>query len=480
MRSFTGTSSRKSEHGAALFIAIFALLLVSVVAMGLMDMAGTETSLNSNYKTSMQAFYDAKAGVEEGRGRLWLGHPNALGGFVMAPGTTMGVGEVRYILNPATGEVVNPTDMAANNPYADRQYSTEWGSNPPTNAPTIGSISAQAGTPGPLFKWVRITPRTELSAGMDVNGDSVIDNTNPLYYDGSQQMLSNQIPVNDPAYQVFEVTGLAVTPGGSQRIVQYTVAPTILNLNFPSALTFDGPAPLYNAPSSNPFNMNGNDRSGSNPLPGCTVPVQPTKAAVGVINSGDIAGAASSIPSNRLDHYLGTGGTPSVGNVSGLLPTSEQSVANLQSLVQNLTNVANNVLTGPVSGLSAAQLGSAANPQITVVNGDLTLSGSGTGYGILVVTGNLTFSGDFGWRGVVLVIGQGNLQESGGGSNEFDGAVLVAKTLDAAGNPLAALGTPVVNWNGGGGNGVFYDSCWINNAASGVTYKVLSFREIAQ
>lgn len=480
MRSFTRISNGKSERGAALFIAIFALLLISVVAMGLMDMAGMETALNSNYKSSAQAFYDAKAGVEEGRGRLWSGHPNALGNFVVAPGGTMAAGEVRYILNPAGGEVVNPTDMSLGNPYADRQYATEWGTNPPTNAPTTPSISSQAGIGGPAYKWVRITPRTELSAGIDVNGDNALDNANPLYYDGTQQMLSNQIPGNDTAYQVFEVTALSVTPAGSQRMVQYTVAPTILNLSFPSALTFDGSGPVYNAPNSSPFNMNGNDRSGANPMPGCSVPVQPTKPAVGVVNSGDVTEAASGIPNNQLDHYLGTGATPSVSNISGLLPPSEQNVGSLQNLVQSLTNVANNVLTGPVNNLTVAQQGSAANPEITVVNGDLTLSGSGTGYGVLVVTGTLTFSGDSGWRGIVLVIGQGNMQETGGGSNEFDGAVIVAQTLDAAGKPLAALGTPVLNWSGGGGNGIFYDSCWINNATAGVTYKVLSFRELAQ
>jgi len=192
----------------------------------------------------------------------------------------------------------------------------------------------------------------------DVNGDGAMDNTNPLYFDGTQQMLSNQIPVNDTAaYQVFEITALAVTPAGSQRIVQYTVSPTILGLSFPSALTFDGPGPVYSAPDSNPFNMNGSDRSGSNPLPGCTVAVQPAKSALGVVNPGDIATAASGIPNNRLDHYLGAGGTPSVSNVGGLLPPTEQSVASLQNLVQSISNVANNVLTGPVNGLSAAQLG---------------------------------------------------------------------------------------------------------------------------
>jgi hypothetical protein len=163
--------------------------------------------------------------------------------------------------------------------------------------------------------------------------------------------------------------------------------------------------------------------------------------------------------------------------VSGLLPNSENTVTSLNQLVADITKVANNVISGPTNSVP---MGSASNPQITVVNGDLTLAGNNTGYGILVVTGTLTFSGNTGWRGVVLVIGQGNLVENGGGNNEYDGAVLVAKTLNATGQPLATLGAPVVNWNGGGGNGVYYDSCWINNATAGLTYKVLGFREISQ
>jgi len=483
MKNQSPNAKSKSEHGVALFIAIFALLLISVVAMSLMVMAGTETSLNSNYKGSVQAFYDARAGAEEGRGRLWTGSPNALGTLVIPAATgIMPVGSATYILNPAAGETVNPLDPSAGNNYADRQYVTEWGSAPPAAAVTTPSVWKLAGTPaaGPLYKWVRITPKTEFSAKMDVNNDGTIDSTNPLFYDGAQQGTQAYLTaLGGNPYQVFEVTALAVTPSGSQRMVQYDVAPTNLNLTFPSALTFDGLAPTYNAPNSNPFDMNGNDRTGSNPAPNCTIPPQPAKPAVGVVSTGDIPTAESGIPNNRLNHYLGAGSPPSVGNISSILPGSENSVSSLNQLVANISNVANQVVTGPASQ-GSINLGSASNPQITVVNGDLTLTGNNTGYGILVVTGTLTFSGNSGWRGVVLVVGQGSLQENGGGNNEYDGAILVAKTLDAQGHPLATLGSPVVNWNGGGGNGVYYDSCWIANATGQLSYQVLSFRELSQ
>ena len=75
-----GVSDRK-ERGAALLIAIFALLLISAVAIALIMMAGTESAISNNYRSALQAFYNAKAGIEEGRGRLWSGNPNPLAGF---------------------------------------------------------------------------------------------------------------------------------------------------------------------------------------------------------------------------------------------------------------------------------------------------------------------------------------------------------------------------------------------------------------
>ena len=112
------------------------------------------------------------------------------------------------------------------------------------------------------------------------------------------------------------------------------------------------------------------------------------------------------------------------------------------------------------------------------VNGDLTLTGNGNGYGILVVTGTLTVKGTVQWNGLVLVIGQGNLQMDG--TNSFYGAVLVAKTKDSSGNKLTNIGSPTFGVNGGGNStgGVFYSSSCIGQNTQLTTYHSVSFREL--
>jgi hypothetical protein len=184
----------------------------------------------------------------------------------------------------------------------------------------------------------------------------------------------------------------------------------------------------------------------------------------------------------RQDHYTGAGlPTPSVSNTITLSP-SLQTPASLNALVQAISQIAT-VIT-PVSGTATntdLPPMSATNPATVVVNGNLSLS-SYVGYGLLVVTGNLSYDGNSGWKGIILVVGNGTTTFTGlgGGNQEFDGAIFVATIKDTSGNLLSQLGTVNFNISGGGGNGVYYNSCWINNAQPALTYKVLSFRELAQ
>src|SRR5208337_3874176 len=109
----------QSERGAALLIAIFALLLISVVGIALIVSTGTDSALTGNYRTSTSAYYAALAGLEEARGRLYRKDPNyiniAAPNFLTPQGTpALSLATVLYIINPnvAAGEAVVPYDLS--------------------------------------------------------------------------------------------------------------------------------------------------------------------------------------------------------------------------------------------------------------------------------------------------------------------------------------------------------------------------------
>ena len=396
------------------------------------------------------------------------------------PGTT---GSVLYILNPANGETVAPWKGSSSTSYPDDEICKETttitcSSNLPnlttcsTWCASTTASSTYAASPVFVWKWVRVTlKQNNALSSYSTNGNS--SSGSQVCWNGTNEETPAGGCTSDAHLPVYSVTALAVTPSGSRRMVQAEISEDRLTFTAPAALTLDGAGPSASMPNSNPYNINGNDSTGcGSSTTGAGVP------AVGVVTNPDVTTVTGDIPSNRKNNYTGSGGThPDVENVSSGLPLIDQSVSGLQSLMSTIKqSVTQPVITGPHSGLSSP--GTLAAPQIIYVNGDLTISGNTTGYGILAVTGTLTVSGNVGWNGIVLVVGKGNLASNGGGNNQYNGSVLVANTLDAAGNPLASLGSPTFNWNGGGGNGIYYSSGCIAQATTLSTFHVNVLREM--
>jgi hypothetical protein len=491
---------RRREAGIALLIAIFVLLLISVVAIALVVSSGTESALAGNYRSATGVYYAALAGLEEARGRLASKNSNSFNatapGFLPAPGTPLAVGHPIYIINPVSGETVAPWDPSST--YPDTQFNQEFSSSGyslPNPSPSTPSLSTVAGVQGPLYKWVRINAVSEKSLNLDVAPfDGTKDFSTPVYYDGTQ------LNVTNTGTQVLEITSLAVLPNGSQKLLQYLAAPINLNLSFNGALTLDsGPSTGVNFGTSgnSDFWVNGKDHQNGGPP--CS-PTDPPKYAVLTTNlaaRGDVTGG---IPSTRNPNYVGINPTPSVAWQS--LAPPFQSVAALDNisppgLVQTISaqGVADHVIAGPATTLP--DFGSPTRMVTTVVqgdpssgtNGDLTLSGTVDGYGLLVVTGNLNLSGGVSWHGIILVIGQGILNIPGTGNfppygyGSINGAVLVARTrhsdysLRTGGLGTPTFSIPDVNW---GNQGFWYDSCSVKAALPFGSYKVLSFHEISQ
>ena len=109
---------------------------------------------------------------------------------------------------------------------------------------------------------------------------------------------------------------------------------------------------------------------------------------------------------------------------------------------QYIANSADQTFIGDIP--SGANLGTLANPKITLVNA--AASGSGTitinktsGSGIMVVNGDVKFAGDFTYQGIILCYKSSNLSFQSSGTNQIIGGIV------AAGNEVEIKTTGTMN-----------------------------------
>src|SRR4051812_50054913 len=101
------------QAGVALVTALFALLLLSAIAVGMMYMSSTDTSVNANFKDSQTAYWGARAGMEEVRARMHPGTASVVAGDLVAvmPAAIplpANLGSIVYHPNPEGGTANAP------------------------------------------------------------------------------------------------------------------------------------------------------------------------------------------------------------------------------------------------------------------------------------------------------------------------------------------------------------------------------------
>ena len=497
--------NRNSERGMALFAAIFTVLLITAIGAGMVLLTNTDTTISSNFRDEQKAFFAAKAGMEEIRDRFRSSASNSLSASLptAAPGSS---NAYLYITNPKNNtEVVTPwLTTASASAYPDTEVCTELGNmgaayacaagggpsgnwyNTASGTGNFVASTAYKMTPPSSWKWTRINMKTNSTASGTTN-TSYVDNTLPanslVCWNGANQIatiLASCSAVNPNYLPVYVMTTLAVTPSGSRRMVQSeAIANTFPTL--PGPMIFDGANPVFNTPSSNAFTVSGNDiAKGANNGVGC--PAAIGEPALGAYNDPAVT-ILTGDANNRPQSYVGPlqYGSPSVGNVGSQL-TMLSTVGGLENLASTITLVAgneNNVYSSNPSTIRNP--GTNANPQINVVNGDLTLSGGWTGAGILLVTGNLTFQGNPSYNGLILVIGKGSVVKSGGGNGVANGSMLVANLYGSNGSLLpasSAPGVPNFSWSGGGTMQWNYDSCWSSMMNGLQAWRIVAVREM--
>jgi Tfp pilus assembly protein PilX len=471
-------NSKNRQRGVALVAALITLLLISAITAGMIVLANTETNTSSNFRDEQRAFFAAKGGFEEVRDRLRLGATNTLRTAGVLPTTLPGTANsVLYVLNPLNGQTVAPwTNNTAN--FADDEICKETttitcSSGLPSGSgwyTTNTASTTYAASPVLDWKWVRINlKQNNTIAPYYTNGASA--NVMQVCWNGTNEYADPLAGCTAPNLPIYVLTTLAVTPSGSRRMIQTEIAEDNLNFTAPSALTMDGTGDAFAGGNSANWAVSGIDQAGC----GSATTGAPVHA-IGVPDNADIPVVTAG--ANRPNKYTGSGGTtPDIANISGTMPANLQTVSSLQTLMSTVqSNVTQPVLNGNVSGLSTP--GTVTDPQIIFVNGNLTISGNTTGYGILAVNGSFNVSGSVTWNGLILVIGQGNFSTSG--TPQYNGAIVVAKTLDALGNLLLTPGPGSASFqtNGGGNGGVQYSSGCIAMATHLSTFHVVAIREL--
>jgi hypothetical protein len=223
-------SHRRAQTGVALLIAIFALLLLSAIGMGMMFSANTETSVNANYREKQIAVYASIAGAMEAKDRL------TTAGDIPVPGgiPSTSAANVIYIINPSSSsDTVAPWDY--NNKYYDTELchdnvlgltgtngtqcpaaSTSFPSGSAWYQTLDDSSSSYTGafkfTTPLYYKWTRIQLKTNNATPYPADG--VATNSNQVCWNGMAQ-----IPIPS-GYKVDctpngAVTKLTLTAGGS-------------------------------------------------------------------------------------------------------------------------------------------------------------------------------------------------------------------------------------------------------------------------
>ena len=76
----------RNQKGVALLLSILALLLLSAIAVSMMYMSTTESSVSANFKNEETQYFSARAGIEEVRDRMIPGvAPYSIGGLAAGP-----------------------------------------------------------------------------------------------------------------------------------------------------------------------------------------------------------------------------------------------------------------------------------------------------------------------------------------------------------------------------------------------------------
>jgi hypothetical protein len=373
---------RSSERGVGLLIAMSVMVVVLAIGAMLMFLASSESSSVGRQRASTSLTYAAQAGLEEARSRMLTYNPQSFSNSSPAVQLPALLNQVVYIVNPAPGESVNPTNLSSSNPYADNEYQSEFQVpvTAATVAPFVPSIQNNLTAAPPIaFKWVRITLKTEQSAHVDINRDSVYDSTTPIYYDGKRQNLTHS------GGPVYTLTAFAAVPFGRPRILQLEVMGAPGGFDYAIAANNDCQLTATGAT----YNVSGNVYCGNQmQLNGAFTLAKGNLDSNGKISgSGSIGmtGSGQQVDASQISVQVTGGATGSS------MPAPTVPVPDVTTI--GPTVIASSPLGTCVNGNPVIDLGSTTPPKVLQFTGGSITTACGTTLNPMNIPANVTFTG---------------------------------------------------------------------------------------
>ena len=279
----------------------------------------------------------------------------------------------------------------------------------------------------------------------------------------STTSLGGTMTSTEPSRVVITSTGYG--PRGAVKRLEAFVEKNFLDgLSAPATLTLVGPAgPGF---VFQPGNSAGVEYSGQDIVaPDIIIP------PVGTSNDEnyEIVRAGLATLDKKPDQVVGE-----PANVTPEMPAWLKNTLNLDTVIQNLRDVAIASNTYYSSGQTPANFGNILTSKgITFIDGDVDVNKDGGG--ILVCTGTLTYHGGTNFSGLIIVTGPGGFYRTGGGSGLIQGNAVVAP-YDPS-NLNAGFSSPKYGISGGGGSEITYNSSSVGNGLIAVSNFVLGVAE---
>ncbi|MDA2934471.1 hypothetical protein MYX82_09015 [Acidobacteria bacterium AH-259-D05] len=454
---------RSDERGYALLLALIFSIWMMLLCLSMIFVSTTDFSISHDLGSKIKALATVDAGYNVHRDLLRGNDLNT----ILQNITTV----PQYInyTQPAPG--TDAFTFFSRNPLAPIEIMNVDYDNPPipigtrTVAGLLTPPSGQLLGSGGRY-WAKITDNN------DGDNDLSSDEDGKIYLRvmGIQRSAPGQIST----YGGTAKNSVTITEATLKRDTTF---------DFSSPFTVYGPDvnAIFNGNSfdldGNPHDLNGNPIAGT-PVAGLSVFYDNSEGGDAEAAVASVTGALSGGQANRI---VGAGPSPSIqDNTDDIRYDPDPDKRNIfdpnwiMNLLNRMGSIADNNLTQyQYSSIGAGAWGTQANPQITVRNGNLKVTGSGSGAGLLVVTGTLEIGGAFDFDGLILVLG-GDLWLHGA-NKSIVGGIFTANVIDNW-NGTYSYGEPAIRLSGD--SNVLYSGDGLAMGYSLLPMKQLAWREI--